>query len=47
VILKNVREDLNVPEEALRAAVAELCATDPELSVLEVGGREILKRRRV
>jgi DNA-binding transcriptional MerR regulator len=47
VILKNVREDLNVPEEALRAAVAELCATDPELSVVDVGGREILKRRRV
>ncbi|MEZ0229966.1 MAG: hypothetical protein ACAI25_15185, partial [Planctomycetota bacterium] len=47
VILKNVREDLNVPEEALRTAVAELCATDPELSVVEVGGREILKRRRI
>ncbi len=47
VILKNVREDLNVPEEALRAAVAELCATDPELSIVDVGGREILKRRRI
>jgi DNA-binding transcriptional MerR regulator len=47
VILRNVKEDLNVPEEALRTAVAELCATDPELSVVEVGGREILKRRRI
>jgi DNA-binding transcriptional MerR regulator len=47
VILKNVKEDLVVPDEALRTAVAELCATDPELSVVEVGGREILKRRRI
>jgi hypothetical protein len=47
VILKNVREDLAVPEDALRSAVAELCTTDQDLSVVEVGGREILKRRRI
>ena len=47
VILKNVREDLGIPEDALRAAVAELCATDQDLSVVDVGGREILKRRRI
>lgn len=47
VTLKNVREDLSVSEDALRTAVAELCATDQDLSVVEVGGREILKRRRI
>jgi hypothetical protein len=47
VILKNFREDLEVPEPILAAAVREVLARDEELSVLEVGGKEILKRRRI
>lgn len=47
VILKNFREDADVPEAILEAAVREVLARDEELSLLEVGGRKILKRRRL
>ncbi len=47
VILKNFREDLGVPEGILSAAVREVLARDADLSLLEVGGKEILKRRRI
>lgn len=47
VILKNLRSDLGVPETILAAAVREVLANDEELSILEVGGKEILKRRRL
>jgi DNA-binding transcriptional MerR regulator len=47
VILKNLRADLGVPEPILAQAVREVLASDEDLSLLEVGGKEILKRRRL
>jgi DNA-binding transcriptional MerR regulator len=47
VIVKNLKEDLGVPEPVLAAAIREVLARDDELSLLEVGGKEILKRRRI
>jgi hypothetical protein len=47
VIVKNLREDLEVSEPVLAAAIREVLARDPDLSVLDVGGKQILKRRRL
>ncbi len=47
VIVKNLREDLDVSELVLSAAIREVLARDRDLSLLEVGGKEILKRRRL
>ena len=47
VIVKNLREDLQVTETVLSAAIREVLAKDTDLSVLDVGGKQILKRRRL
>ncbi len=47
VTIRSIREDLAVSEPILAAAVREVLARDEELSLLEVGGKEILKRRRL
>ncbi|HVY61712.1 MAG TPA: MerR family transcriptional regulator [Planctomycetota bacterium] len=47
VIVKNLRADLQVNEVVLSAAIREVLARDRDLSLMEVGGKEILKRRRL
>jgi hypothetical protein len=47
VIVKNLAEDLGVPDGVLAAAIREALARDADLSIMEVGGKEIIKRRRI
>jgi DNA-binding transcriptional MerR regulator len=47
VIVKNVREDLGVEARVLMRAIAELLGRDGDLSLMEVGGRQIIKRKRL
>ena len=47
VIVKNLRDDLQVSEAVLGTAIREVLARDPDLTLLEVGGKDILKRRRL
>jgi len=47
LIIRNLPEDLDVDLECVAAAIDELLAEDPQLMVVESGGREIIKRRRL
>ena len=47
LIIRNLPEDLDVPPHVVQTAIATLLETDPELSVVASGGREILKRSRL
>ncbi|GIW70694.1 MAG: hypothetical protein KatS3mg102_0236 [Planctomycetota bacterium] len=47
VVVRAIQEEMEVEERLLARAVGELLARDPELSLLEVGERAILKRRRL
>jgi DNA-binding transcriptional MerR regulator len=47
IILRNLCEDLDVPRPLVQTALDQLLQEDPQLSILEAGGREILKRSRL
>ena len=47
VVLDVAREELGVPEDIFSRAVQEVERRDPELGVMEVSGKKILKRARV
>lgn len=47
VALKGLKDRLGVPEGVLEAAVSDVVRRDPDLSVQDVAGRTILKRRRL
>ena len=47
IVLTTVRDDLNVSDVILEAALDEVLAHDRDLSREEVGGKWILKRRRL
>jgi hypothetical protein len=47
VVLEHAREDLGVPEDIFQRAVQDVVHMDPQLGVMEVSGKQILKRSRV
>jgi hypothetical protein len=47
VVLEHAREDLGVPEDILQRAVQDMVHGDPQLQVMEVSGKQILKRSRL
>ncbi|HBP17272.1 MAG TPA: hypothetical protein DEA08_05670, partial [Planctomycetes bacterium] len=47
IILQNLCEDLDVPRHLVQTALDQLLEEDPELAVMTVGGRDILKRSRL
>lgn len=47
LIIRNLSEDLDVPPAVVETAIEELLAGDPELSIVESSGRQIIKRSRL
>ena len=47
LVLKQAEEEVAVPGDLFRQAVDEVCADDAEVSLQTVGGKEIIKRRRL
>jgi DNA-binding transcriptional MerR regulator len=47
LIISNLVDDLDLAPECVRAALDEVMAEDPELTIAVTGGREIVKRRRL
>jgi hypothetical protein len=47
LIIRNLSEDLDVAPAVVQTALESLLAGDPELSIVESSGRQIIKRSRL
>jgi DNA-binding transcriptional MerR regulator len=47
ILVKRLREEFDVPRSVLAGAILEVVREDPDLTIEDVAGREIIKRRRL